>query len=319
MKFHGYTEFRARGADFDRAVEGTPEIARFCSRSLWQTAAFECLDSGREDGEPLILEHEGTWLVFVERPGTRIFYPLEAAWMFGCPLVGEPEKAVRLLCEIAGERVIGPIGFCVGGVLEGGRLHRSLSELREEALQWEEMPGTDCMGIDLSGGVEAWLERRSPKFRKTLRQIRVPDEVERIDGSALPPGEILGRILGVQRRTYKWRKGGDIFQSGGFTSFYRRIIEELSAEGRLRFSFARHRGCDVAYQLGGVVGDTYRGLQMSYAEEVRSWGIGNWLQLANLRDCAAAGVAHYHLGMHAPYKERWADHRDRYRIVFVVL
>jgi len=58
---------------------------------------------------------------------------------------------------------------------------------------------------------------------------------------------------------------------------------------------------------------------MSYREEVRSLGLGNRLQLENLRRCAAGGIVRYDLGMHSLYKDRWADRREENTGIFLVL
>ena len=58
---------------------------------------------------------------------------------------------------------------------------------------------------------------------------------------------------------------------------------------------------------------------MSYVDSAKDRGIGNALQIENITRVAAEGVTRYDLGMHSPYKERWADTRDAYIGVFVVL
>lgn len=320
-------QFLAERELFDEAVESTPEIASFCSRSAWQWAAYQSLGGSarsaptdsHDESDFFVFERDGHWLAFVERPGARIFLPLESAWMFGCPLLGEPEGAVELLRDVARDRTIGPTGFCVGGVRTDGRLHQALQRLRSGALQWEEFPGTDCMEIDLSDGVEAWRRRRSRKFRRTLRQLRAPELVEPDDFSTASSDEIIDRILAIQRQSWKWREGSDIFQAPDYLAFYTRLIRDLRDNDCLRVIFARDGSRDVAYVMGGIAGDVYRGLQMSYIEEVRDWGVGNWLQLRALRQCCEEGISRYDLGMHAPYKERWADARNAYRVLFVVL
>lgn len=57
---------------------------------------------------------------------------------------------------------------------------------------------------------------------------------------------------------------------------------------------------------------------MSYREDLRPLGLGNRLQLENLRRCEAEGIARYDLGMHSPYKERWADRREENTGIFLV-
>ena len=143
------------------------------------------------------------------------------------------------------------------------------------------------MLIDLSEGFDAWLQRRSKRFRKTIRQLRIPEGVEMVDASTEAIPDLLQRILGVQQQTYKWQEGADIFQAEEYRLFYAQLMLDLQDQDRLRVIFATEKGRDVAYQMGGLFENGYRGLQMSYIEEARSWGLGNWLQLENLKWCSS--------------------------------
>tara|TARA_R110002096_G_scaffold27831_2_gene84615 strand:- start:431 stop:1393 length:963 start_codon:yes stop_codon:yes gene_type:complete len=320
MRRLSYPEFLKRREEFDAAVAGTAEISKFCSSSAWQVAANGFLHESESESEPefFIVEEEGNWVVLVEREQPGIWFPMESAWMFGSPLIGDLEACVSLL-RCAVEELKGPVGFCIGGVRKEGELHGHLKELGRKALRYEEFPATDCMRIDLAEGYDAWLARRSKKFQKSVRQLGDNDGCEIVDASLESPDLVFRRILEVQRRTYKWRDGTDIFRNESYVRFYRYLIEQLSESGRLRVLMAQREGADVAYILGGDFAGGYRGLQMSYVETERSTGIGNRLQLENLKQCAKAGLADYDLGMHADYKERWADRQDEYVAVFVVM
>lgn len=307
-------ELRERAADQASAALATPGVSTFCSAALWQLAAHDHLHPAVAEARTLIAERDGAWLLFSEREQRGVLLPLEAAWMFGCPLVGEPEAAAALLLDAArGERIERkrPLAVFLGGLARGGAMHQAVGALERFGKGLREYPGTDVMLIDLADGVEAWLGRRSKKFRRTLRAAEEEaPEIELTDASDDDPEHSLARLLAVQRRTYKWHEGTDIFQVPEFAAFYRTLLFCLHAAGALRLLFARRDGVDLAHIFGGVLGTTYRGLQMSYAEEVRDLGLGNRLQLENLRRCAAEGVAEYDLGMHSPYKERWADRQD---------
>ncbi len=312
-------QFLSRREEFDRAVVSTPETAIFCSQTPWQRAAIDNLASGKTAGQRFIIEEDENWLLFAEREGTGIFYPWESSWMFGSPLIGEPTAVVDLLFRVAKDGFQGKVGFCLGGVRKEGLLYQECERRRSECLHWEEFSGTDCMIIDLNEGFDAWLQRRSPKFRKSMRQLRVPSEVNVKDVSSDAIPDLLQRVLEVQKQTYKWKDGTDIFLTEDYRLFYAQIMTDLQERNRLRVSFVSDRTRDVAFQVGGLYENGYRGLQMSYIEEARSWGLGNWLQLENLRRCAEEGITEYDLGMHSPYKERWADRQDEYRVIFVVL
>lgn len=307
-------EFRVRTGEFAEAVAATPGTCGFCSGPLWQLAAYEHLHSGAS-GDPIIFERDGVWLLFAPQKPSGIHFPLEASWIFGCPLAGDPTAAVALLREaaarVAAERGH-PLAFFVGGLVPDGPVHRALRTLEPGSRCWREYPGMDVMRIDLGEGFEAWRERRSKKFRRTLRDAAGPvPGLEIVDLSKEDPDVLFEILLGIQRDSYKWQEGTDIFQIPGYAAFYRALLEGLHATGNLRVLVARREGVDLAHIFGGVAGGTYRGLQMSYRESARDLGLGNRLQVENLRRCADEGIEHYDLGMHAPYKERWADRWEK--------
>ncbi|MGB0153931.1 MAG: GNAT family N-acetyltransferase [Verrucomicrobiales bacterium] len=320
MTHLSFPEFLSRREAFDAAVAAQDEIAKFCSSSSWMCAANGLLHASGGEGEPeyCIREQDRNWIVFVDRQRRGIWFPLESAWMFDCPMIGETEKCIEMLRK-EGAASARPTGFCIGGVRKDGELHRGLLELGKSSFRYEEFPATDCMVINLRDGFGAWLGRRSKKFRKSIRQLPESDDIEVLDASAEAPETVFRRILAIQRQTYKWREGTDIFQGEEYVLFYRYLIDSLSEAGRLRILFAGKEGEDVAYILGAEFANQYRGLQMSFIESARSLGIGNRLQLENLRRCAESGLEEYDLGMHSEYKERWADRRDAYITVFLVL
>lgn len=309
-------EFRNERAAFDEAILRTPETARFTASFVWQMAAAESIQPPRSDDEWLIVEEGGSWIVFAEREGRRVFYPPEAAWMFSPPLVGDPKTCLALLEKAAARWLVPPFGYCFGGVRKDGQLHEALRTRKIAWSRYEEFPATDTMEIDLSQGFDAWLARRSKKFRKSCRQLRRPEGLEIVDASNDDPDESFARILSLQQSSPKAVGDGDIFAAEMFRSFYRRIFDDLHRSGNLRLRFAQVDGADAAYIFGGRFGCDYRGFQMTYAERFRGWGLGNLLQLENLRASAEEGVVVYDLGMHAPYKERWADVRHECVAVF---
>ncbi len=346
-------EWRADREAFDRAVAETPDISRFCSSQTWSAAARAHLlslgegnedeDEEKDDGEAEIRlrlpasaiigdtaiwrsDDAAHWLVFGRSPW-GYWQPFESAWMFSCPLVGpDPLESVRGLREIvSADRDLTP-GFAIGGLPRGQLLHRVLRRFDEAGgfRQYREFPATDCLAIDLAdGGVEAWLARRSKKFRRSLRAAERRCREAGLEIEAFEPGGIadptlFDRLLALQPRTAKWASGTDIFQVPNYRDFYREVFDGLNREGRLRMLVATRDGEDVAHIFGGVFAGEYRGLQMSYAEEFASLGVGNWLQLENLRRRADEGVALYDLGMESEYKLRWADRPLPRLVAYVV-
>lgn len=307
-------EYRSRAAGHADAVARTPGICGFCSAPLWQLAAHDHLHRPGGERETLLVERDGAWLVAADDPSAGLHFPLEAAWMFGCPLAGDPAAAVDLLAEVSRRPELSrdrDFALAVGGLARGGAMHRALLDASPRARALGEFPSTDVMLIDLADGPEAWLARRSKKFRRSLREVEVEiPGLEILDASRDDPEDSFVRLLEIQRATYKWAEGGDIFQVPGYEGFYRSLLEGLHARGGLRLLFARRDGLDLAHIFGGVLGGTYRGLQMSFREEARPLALGNRLQWENLRRRAAEGIELYDLGMPSPYKERWADRRE---------
>ena len=311
-------ELRERSDELAAAALRTSGVSALCSGPDWQLAAHDGLHGANHARSHLIVEDAGSWMIFVERERERIYFPFESAWMFSSPVTGEPDRIVELLLT-APRWLGGPVGLCLGGIRCDSPLHEAVRRIEPATRRYDEFTATECMIIDLVGGIESWLERRSPKFRRTLRDSEKSTEIEIVEAGEDSAGELFDRILAIQRRTYKWREGTDIFKAPEYAAFYRTLLTGLHERGDLRLQFARRDGEDVAYIFGGVAGDTYRGFQMSYVEDVRSLGLGNRLQFENLRRCEAGGITRYDLGMHSPYKERWAYRREENTWIFLVL
>jgi hypothetical protein len=321
------SEFLSAREAYDAAVAETPEVSRFCSASAWNLAARRHLIDGESPPHPETFiwrdEDADTWLLF-GGSASHYWQPYESAWLFSCPLIGaDPERAVECLREAASRvETAPPKGFVIGGVREGGVLQAALRRMGEQqARGYREYPATDCLTIDLNQGAEAWLSRRSRKFRRSLQSAErrcaaAGLTLENFDGSA--DETLFERMIALQPRTAKWAAGTDIFQDERYREFYRDLFADLQRQGALRLLIASRDGMDLAYIFGGVFGGEYRGLQMSYAASVADLGVGNRLQAENLRLRAGEGVALYDLGMEADYKLRWADRRCAIRFSFIV-
>lgn len=311
-------ELRERSGEVAAAALRTPGVSALCSGPDWQLAAHDGLHGAAGARSHLIVEDAGSWMIFVERERERIYFPFESAWMFSSPVTGDPDRIVDLLLA-APHWLGGSVGLCLGGIRCESPLHEAVRRIEPATRRYDEFAATECMIIDLGGGVESWLGRRSPKFRRTLREAEKVNGIEIVEAGEESAGALFDRILAIQERTYKWREGTDILKAPEYAAFYETLLSALRARGDLRVLFAHRDGEDLAYIFGGVAGNNYRGFQMSYVEEARSLGLGNRLQLENLRRCEAEGITRYDLGMHSPYKERWADRREENTGIFLVL
>ena len=161
----------------------------------------------------------------------------------------------------------------------------------------------------LAGGLDGFMTRRSARFRANLRraerqghQLGLVFERYTHDHD----GSIYERILDIERNSWKGR-AGEGFDQEPSRSFYAEVITRLHQTGRLRVIFIRLDGQDVAFVFGGVFGDVYRGLQMSYRDTHSQFSLGNLGQLAMIRWMSEDGIETYDLGTEMDYKLSWAE------------
>ncbi len=306
-----YQQFLDVRDEFDVAVKATPGISHFCSSSSWAVPAFKGLhEYDRYNTNTLIVREDDSWAVFVEKTA-NYFYSFESAWMFQCPLIGP--NAVDLFFRAKDRYFPGLLkGFVIGGVPKDGPVFHDIMESRP-LRHHDSFPATDCMILDLTDGVDAWLARRSKKFRRSIRVSQRKCTEAGVVIHDIEPD--FNRLMGVQRRTTKWLDGSDILHHDDCKKFYTAML----AEKGLRLRVATINGEDVAFLLGAVFGKTFRGLQMSYAEEYRHLGLGNFLQIDTMRQVAMHdSVVTYDFGMFSEYKSRWADEMREFVGCFVV-
>jgi len=162
----------------------------------------------------------------------------------------------------------------------------------------------------LEGGVEGFVSRRSRKMRANLRRARRKTQAAGVtfEEADLTRGskEIYDRIIEIEMQSWKGLSGVGI-DSGHMHDFYDEMVARLHAADALRVLFAREGGRDAAYILGGVLGDTFRGLQFSYIQELEELSLGNICQLEMVDRLVTEGVLNYDLGSDIEYKARWGE------------
>ncbi len=307
-------ELDADAAAYDACVAATPWADQFCSSSTWILPAARALMPRRA---PWIFQHDEGYLTLMlgtHAAGWSYLEPLEALWGLACPLIGaDPEAARETLLELLHERSAGWDVLVLSGVLDEAPLREPLSNALARRYELITTSTTVRHVASLDGGFDGFMSRRSRNFRRSARRER------RTAGSAgvefqefraeltMHSDELFERILGVERRSWKGKEGVGI-DVGDWSMFYRRMLKRLVESGSQRTVFARREGRDVAYVLGGVFEDTYRGLQISYDTDHAHHGLGNQCQLTQIEALCDEGVRSYDLGMAMPYKSRWAEH-----------
>jgi hypothetical protein len=303
-------EFSEQAESFDRAVLSTPGIDHFCSSSDWILPAAAGLMPTRE---PWIHTADGHYWAFMRgetSEGIGYLEPLENMWALDCPTVGS--RTVDLVAGVA-QLCAAPSSawsvMALSGVAPGSDLFLSLISEFADQYRLGLGPTTSRLIVDLEAGVDSFMSRRSKQFRRSLLRSERDAGAAGIsieDASAQEPKSLYRRIQDVELRGWKGQSEVGIGE-GGMRDFYEQMLPRLHRRSAQRVLFAQHEGRDVAYIFGGLMQRNYRGLQFSYDDDYRSFGLGNLLQLEQIRRLCDESIQTYDLGTHMDYKLRWAD------------
>lgn len=303
-------ELSRRADAFDEAVQATGEIDQFCSSTDWILPAARALMPERE---PWIYESQGSFWAFMRaRHPEGFFYlePLEAMWALACPTIGaDPERLVAGIQELRAMPGADWSIMALAGLPTDHALFSTIVSTMGPELRLGLGSSTSRLVVDLEGGVSAFLARRSTSLQRSLRRSQRRAEaagIALVDASCEPGEQLFARIMDVEARGWKGREKVGITE-GSMHHFYRLMMPRLCRRGAQRVLFARHEGRDVGYIFGGMRSGGYRGLQFSYDAEYRRYGLGNLLQLEQIRRLCEEGASTYDLGTHMEYKQRWAD------------
>ena len=306
-------EWEALVDSFDRDVLRTNDIAAFCSSSDWLLAAHHTLHDSRE---PVIRRSDRAWLGLCCGPLSsfeRVLQPLEFAWGFGCPMIGASfDDSCALLLQALDELRGTWQLTLLSGIPVSSPWWAPLMDRIARHYYVETFEGTHCMQADLSGGSDAFLAKRTSKFRNNLRRAEKQANAAGITfewcRDDLSADALYQRIWEIEQRSWKFQQESSIFSMPRYVEFYTMLMERLAKKGTLRVLFARQGDKDVAYVFGGIIGQVYRGFQLSYDQELSSLSLGHLVQWEMIKRLAEEGIENYDLGMAMDYKRRWSDH-----------
>lgn len=316
----GLTLDRARA--FDAAVLASAGISRIGSSSSWIAAAHQQLHTSDGPSEPIIDTDGVNWVALTEGPFLGVGHvvrSIEAGWGFACPGVGPDAVGVaRLLREVVGRRERRPDLLFLAGIPEDSRLFWALLRALGRRFRMRAIPGNHCCIASLEGGYSGYLERRSGRFRSRSRRLREEADEAGYTVEIEAPGAgdrfacAFDRIVRIERASWKWTRNESVFQESSHAEFYRTAMRFFAAHGRLRVATVRDAaGTPRAYASGAVLGEHYRGFQMSFDADHARWGLGNVAQLHLIESLAREGVRVIDFGMEIGYKARWSDRQLR--------
>ncbi|UCF66840.1 MAG: GNAT family N-acetyltransferase [Acidobacteriota bacterium] len=299
---------------FDAIVGRAGHLDRFCSSTAWILPAQAALMAPRE---PWIFRGEQGYVAMMRArhpAGFTYAESLEAAWGLACPLVGaDGTEWMPKVGELFHRRQAEWDVLLVTGLIDASRVGEAFVEQFGTDHRIQRGETTPRYVASLADGLDGFLSRRSSNLRRSLsrasrRAASVGIELTWWDGSTPADADVaLSRIRQIELGSWKGRQRLGLAEAP-LWPFYRQMSHRLLAAGRLRILFARHEDRDVGYYLGGVFATTFRGLQCSYDAEYRRVGLGNLLQLEQVRRHAEEGYEQYDLGTGAGhYKKRWSD------------
>ncbi|MDL2210167.1 GNAT family N-acetyltransferase [Desulfovibrio sp. OttesenSCG-928-O18] len=304
--------------EWKKAATSTNQADPFCCSPAWQLSAYEAFSP---QSRLLTACSGGSVIAFAEHGVSRsamFLAPIEAQWLFGCPLLGK--NAVALLAESLGglAKMYAPFfpKIVISGIRPGGALSRRLLQTFGGAFTcYLHSTGLQC-AASLTGGLDGFLSRRSANHRGKLRKsLRRAEErgvyFERVKpASAEEARTTYARMLAVEAASWKGLGQCGMAESPA-KEFYDIMVRRLAATRDARIIFARHEEKDIGFIFGGMAGKIYRGQQFSYVAEWKESSIGNLMQVEKVRWLCEEGARRYDMGpLDGPrmeYKAHWTE------------
>ncbi len=288
-------------------VDATDGIDPWCSGPDW---TFSTHRGFAGSIAPIVLGDLDRWGVILasyrDEDDEPVLGGIEPLWGFSCPLLlPDPARQAR---EFAAELAAlqGWSRLVITGLTAESDLYsESIRALATVGTVYRAEGIQRCLA-DLSGGVDSWFARRSPRFRQQWRRrLRQAGDAGVTVEAVTSSDGLMDRLLTIERSGWKGAESDGI-TSPGMETTYRYMIDRMGETGRLRASIARLGGDDVGFVLGGVRAGIYRGLQLSYTEAAADLGVGHYLQSHQISSLEPS-IHTYDMGMDMEYKRRWAD------------
>ncbi len=306
MELLTYSTLRGLSASWDETVDRSSGIDRWSTGSDWAFSTHETWGAG-----PEVILHDAAlgFAAFgrLQADGAECLIGLDPVWAYSSPFVGVDSLALaRAASDDLARIPEWDVLFLTGLIPESDLFDAAVRAFGRRHQLFRGPDAVRCV-IDLRRGVEPWWNAQSERFRRNLRRARRGAEgVVRFEVCDDWPLDLLmHRLVAIEQDSWKGREGSGIVEASS-TAGYRRIVERL-IPGRVRACVAIRDGFDVGYILGGVRGDTYRGLQLSYVTDVAALSIGHLLQDHEIHRIAEQGLQKYDLGMEMEYKQRWTS------------
>jgi CelD/BcsL family acetyltransferase involved in cellulose biosynthesis len=197
------------------------------------------------------------------------------------------------------------------GESQTGFLLRQLAEQR--GLLFASHSGGKRMVLQNAGNWQTYLAGRSPRFRKTLRNIvnRI-DKLERVtvEHHQQPEDlqEVLEQICSVSQRSWKVGIGMAITSEEKVRRFFAELSLWACQDRRLDVWLLKVDGIPVAMEYDLIDHDKVWAIRSDFDEAAKSLSPGTYLNYAIAKHFMTTGLKEYDMGPGAnEYKLRWTD------------
>lgn len=189
-----------------------------------------------------------------------------------------------------------------------------LKQLAEQrGLTFTSDSGGKRMVLENAGSWETYLASRSPRFRKTLRNVvnRV-EKLEKVSIEHLRRPEDLEQVIEemclVSQRSWKAGIGRAITSENRVRRFFAELSYWACREGRLDIWLLKVNGVPVAMEYDLTDEDKVWAIRSDFDEAAKAFSPGTYLNYAIAKHFMTTGLKEYDMGPGAnEYKLRWTD------------
>lgn len=165
---------------------------------------------------------------------------------------------------------------------------------------------------DLSGGWDAFLQRRSREFRKSLRVgHRKLARLDHVFHAARVPGpeadRVLSGMLDLSARCWKARMGTDVGSDPRIRRFIEALWHQMAPLGNITVNLLVVDGREAASYLALEDEENIYGMITDFDESFRDFSPGRLIVATGMMDAAARGRQRADNLRYTPFTERFAD------------
>lgn len=259
-----------------------------------------------------------TSLTFITHPETQISDMLILEESQGCQAV--IALLHYLLTERAKEWSLLLFDKLPSDSLTAHYLRESLGEAR---VRWQSAISYESLIISLDKTWQEYLAEKSPRFRKTLRNVvnRMAKcgrgTVRTYEGKRAAE-EAIEKLFAVSDSSWKVADGIAITSSTQRMRFFKELMDGAVTAERVRIVILEVDGRPIASETQITDGGIVYALRSDYDDRYADSSPGSFLQVEILKELFASSYTEYNFGVGLnPYKSRWTEQRHqllRFRI-----